>query len=64
MNVKERMPFSHNGVIDFNNTLPRPDFVTEKSGPNEKRFELGDNFDKSTYLSKVLRPKLVCSFTE
>ena len=62
--IKERLPFSHNGVVDFNNTLPRPAFVTEKSGPNEKRFELADNYDKSMYLSKVSKPKLVCSFTE
>ena len=64
MSIKEREPFEHNNSINFDNTLPRPAFIAERSGANEKRFDQDDNFDKSTYLSKVVRPKLVCSFTE
>ena len=32
---REMVPFHRNGAIDFDNTLNRPSFVPEGSGPNE-----------------------------
>jgi hypothetical protein len=42
---------------------PRPQFIKDGEGPNEKRFEMEDNYDKSTYLTKNPRTKLNMSFT-
>lgn len=55
-------PFTHNGSIDFNHTLQRPDFIDIKKAPHDGRFELLDTYDKSSYLSTVKRPKCNIEF--
>jgi hypothetical protein len=49
--------FSHNGAANFKRTKERPPFVDHKKGPNDQRFGLFDNYDKSTYLTKNKRTK-------
>ena len=61
---EEVKPFFHNGALDFLHTRARPSFVNENGAPNEKRFEMPDGYDKSTYLSKNPRTKLNVSFNE
>ena len=62
--VFEKRPFDHNSAIHFRHTLSRPDFIRFNSGANDKRFDLPEDFDKSNYLTKVKRPKLICSFSD
>ena len=55
--------YKHNSSISMKKTLNRPGFV-ENMGESvhEARFDLSDKFDKSTYLSKFLRPKSLVPF--
>jgi hypothetical protein len=43
--------FTHTGSINFQRMGVRPPFVDERKGPNDRRFDLLDTYDKSTYLS-------------
>ena len=65
--VKDGLPtdagFTRNKAIDMSRSECRPSIV-HSMGPsvNEKRFGLTDFYDKSTYLSKVRRPRNVIPF--
>ena len=64
--VKEGPPaeigFRHNGAISLQKNLARPAFATMCQPVNEQRFANHDFFDKSTYLSKVRRPRSIIPF--
>jgi len=64
--VKEGRPnelgFRHIGMMDMHKTLARPAFETMGEPVNDERFNLSDKFDKSTYLSKMMRARSVIPF--
>ena len=60
--VRTVAPFTHNGSINMSRGAPRPSIINKATSPNEKRFGLNDYFDKSTFLTKVPRPKLNMTF--
>ncbi len=56
--------FKHNRSINMNRSTMRPDFVSAMgSQMNDGRFNLNDFYDKSSYLSKVPRPKQIIDFS-
>ena len=55
--------FIHNGSLDMGKNASRPVFVKAMgANVNENRFMLSDKYDKSTYLTKVSRPKAIVNF--
>jgi hypothetical protein len=60
--VRTVAPFTHNGSINYSRGAKRPTFFDENGGPNEQRFGLNDDYDKSIYFSKVRRTKLNITF--
>lgn len=55
--------FEHNSCLEFSKSGKRPDFIKTMGGQvNENRFCLSDRYDKSTYLTKVSRPKAIINF--
>lgn len=57
-------PFEHNGAASFTRAKTRPPFVDGRKGPHASRFDLFDNYDKSTYLTKVKRTKCNIKFQD
>ena len=55
--------FNRNRVGSFSKSLKRPSFVKSMgTSINENRFALNDLYDKSSYLTKVTRPKAMVNF--
>ena len=55
--------FQHNRSIDMSRATARKSFVSHMgTTTNDNRFALNDWFDKSSYLTKVKRPKGIVSF--
>ena len=63
-NIKEE-GFVRNHVARFDKALARPGFVKSMgSNLNEHRFMLSEMYNRSTYLTKVPRPKAIIDFSK